>query len=237
MKLIRMTRLLAALVIAGVVPAHANGVNSSISSGDTKTGTVTGSGHDDYTFRVAQGTTFVVSLGETGVHDSNFLPQLEVRAPGQAMGTWEGRPYYTRKQITNAAAGDWKIIVSRTDSDQSSGGTYALKLVAVAGDGATAMSQGQEKTGTNTRGGLDAYSFSGTAGQTKRLTLARTGGEGFAPEVYVFGPNGEDIGSVYCAEGCSMDVATGNGTYTAMVWKNDDHDVTGSYSLSVGNAN
>ncbi len=111
-----------------VQTAHADGVSGTITSGNTVNGTITGQGVDTYTFRVEQGATFVVSLGETGNHDSHFRPQLEVRAPGQTVGPSEARPYYTRRQITNAAAGDWKIIVSRLDSDQSSGGSYALKL-------------------------------------------------------------------------------------------------------------
>jgi hypothetical protein len=223
------------LTCRGVEPAHADSVTGTITSGKTVNGTITGQGVDIYTFRVEQGATFVVSLGETGNHDSHFRPQLEVRAPGQTAGPSEARPYYTRRQITNAAAGDWTIIVSRLDSDQTSGGSYALKL-AEAGSG-TALTAGQNQNGTSARGGFDVYSFTGTPGQKKRLTLTRTGGEGFVPEVHAFGPGGADFGSVYCAESCSMDVDTGNGTYTAMVWKNDDHDVTGSYSLSVGNAN
>jgi len=231
--------LLASLLILtawGVNPAHADGVSSTITNAQTVNGTITGQGVDIYTFNVKQGATIVLSLGETGNHYSLFRPQLEVRAPGQTAGPSEARPYYTRRQITNATAGDWKFIVSRLDNDQSSGGNYALKL-AVAGAGGTALAPGQNQNGTNARGGFDVYSFSGTAGQKKRLTLTGTGGAGFVPEVYAFGPKGEDLGSVYCLTSCSMDVDTGNGAYTAMVWKNDDNDVTGSYSLSVSNAN
>jgi hypothetical protein len=224
------------LTSRGIEPAHANAVKGTIINGKTVNGTIIKQGVDIYTFSVKQGATFVVSLGETGNHDSHFRPQLEVRAPGQTVGPYEARPYYTRRQITNAAAGDWKIIVSRLDNDRSSGGSYALKLADASGGG-TALMSGHSQKGTNTRGGFDVYSFTGTAGQKKRLTLTRTGGKGFVPEVYAFGPGGADIGSVYCAESCSMDVDTGNGAYTAMVWKNDDHDVTGSYSLSVSNAN
>jgi hypothetical protein len=216
--------------------AHADGVSSTITSGKTVTGTITGQGVDTYTFTAAQGATFVISLGETGDHYSLFRPQLEVRAPGQTAGPSEARPYYTRREINNAAAGNWTIIVSRMDSDQSSGGSYALKLAVADGSGA-ALTSGQNKNGTNTRGGLDVYSFAGTPGQKQRLTVTGTGGAGFVPEVRAFGPDGTDLGSVYCATGCSMDVETGNGNYTAMVWREDDNDVTGSYSLSVGNAN
>jgi hypothetical protein len=219
-----------------ITPAQANGGSGTITNGQPINGTITGQGVDTYTFNAAQGATFVISLGETGNHYSLFRPQLEVRAPGQTAGPSEARPYYTRRQITNAAAGNWTIIVSRLDSDQSSGGSYALKL-AVADGGGAALTAGQNQNGTNARGGFDVYSFTGTAGQKKRLTLTGTGGAGFVPEVHAFGPDGADLGSVYCDKGCSMDVDTGKGTYTTMVWKNDDNDVTGSYSLSVSNAN
>ena len=232
-----LVRFLPILILSclSVTPAQADGVSGAITSGNPVNGTITGQGVDTYTFRVEQGATFVVSLGETGNHYSLFRPQLEVRAPGQTAGPSEARPYYTRREVTNAAAGDWTIIVSRLDSDQSSGGSYALKL-AEAGSG-TALTAARNQTGANVRGGFDVYSFTGTPGQTKRLTLTSTGGDGFVPEVHAFGPGGADLGSVYCDKGCSMDVNTGDGSYTAMVWKNDDNDVTGSYSLSVSNAN
>jgi hypothetical protein len=224
-------------VLASAVanPARADGVSGAITDGKTINGKITGQGVDIYTFSVKQGARFVVSLGETGNHDSHFRPQLEVRAPGQKLGPYEARPYYTRRQVTNAAAGDWKIIVSRLDSDQSSGGSYALKIVDGL-SGGTALTPGQNQNGTNERGGIDVYSFTGTQGQKQRLTLTRTDGKGYVPELQVFGPGGADLGSVYCDKGCSLDVDTDSGTYTAMVFKHDDQDVTGSYTLSVSNA-
>ena len=112
------------------------------------------------------------------------------------------------------------------DSDQSSGGSYALKL-ADAASGGTALAPGQNQNGTNARGGFDVYSFAGTVGIMKKAPdlNAGAGGDGFMPEVYAFGPGGTAIGSVYCGGSCSLDVDAGNGTYTAMkkVWKHDGH--------------
>lgn len=236
MKLVRMAGLIATLtVLATAPPAHANGVRSEIRSGDVKAGAVTREGHDEYTFTVVQGATFVVSLSETGTHDSGFSPQLEVRAPGQTVGPWEARPYYVRRVVTNAVGGDWTIKVGRMETDGPSGGNYELRVTQV-GSG-TLLPLGQEKAGTNTRGGFDVYTFTGTAGRVTNVGLRRTGSVQFEPEVYVFGPDGADVASLHCADSCSMGIATGKGTYTAVVWKYDDNDVMGAYSLSVSNAN
>ena len=215
--------------------AHANGVSGTITDGKTVTGTISASGHDDYSFSATQGATFIVSLGETGTHDQLFRPQLEVIPPGATSGPYEARPYYTNRVVTKAAAGNWTLRVSRLDSGNSSGGSYALKL-AVVGSGAQ-IAAGQDKSGTNTRGGIDVYTFAGTAGHSSHLTLTPTSHNKFVPEIYVFGPDGAQVSGVYCAAKCSFDVPTANGTYTVMALKHDDHDVTGSYALSVSNAN
>ena len=221
---------------ASINSAHADGVSGTIAHGQSKTGTVTGSGHDDYSFTASQGATFIVSLGETGTHNSHFAPQLEVIPPGAVAGQWEARPYYTNKQVVNAAAGKWTLRVSQLDSNNTSGGNYALKL-AVAGGTGTAMTTGQDKSGSNSRGDMDVYTFTGTAGHTARLTLNPTSDNHFAPEVHVFGPDGSMANGLWCAARCSFDVPTANGAYTVMALKHDDSDVTGTYTLSVSNAN
>ena len=59
------------------------------------------------------------SLGESGSHDPHFVPQLEVIPPGAKAGPSEARPYYTNRQVLNAAAGNWTLRVSRLDSNDS----------------------------------------------------------------------------------------------------------------------
>jgi hypothetical protein len=224
------------LASASVNPARADGVSGAISNGQTVSGTVTGSGHDDYSFSSSQGGTFIVSLGETGNHDQHFVPQLEVIPPGAIAGQSEARPYYTNRQVVKAAAGKWTLRVSRLDSNDTSGGTYTLKL-AVAGGAGTALTPDQDKSGSNTRGDMDVYTFAGTSGHTARVTLNPTSGNHFAPEVDVFGPDGALANGMWCAARCSFDVPTTNGTYTVTALKHDDSDVTGTYTLSVSNAN
>src|ERR1700679_843057 len=69
-----------------VQTAQANGVKATISNGNAVTGTLTGKGFDTYTFKVTAGSSFVVSASETGPHDKNFMPRIDLTAPGGIAG-------------------------------------------------------------------------------------------------------------------------------------------------------
>src|SRR5207244_908415 len=94
-------------------------------------------------------------------------------------GPGRSRPLYEEVVMTNAAEGTWTVKVSR-DGGGNTGGAYALKLVQATGSG-TAMTPGQDYSGSNNRGDVDVYTFTGTAGQPATLTLNATGGNGFVP--------------------------------------------------------
>ena len=232
--------LLAALAIfsAHAHIAHANGASSSIANGDTKTGTVTGTGVDSYTFKATAGTAFVANLAETGTHDANFIPKLDLAAPGGG-GMGNANALFTRLVQFSAAEGTWTIKVSRGDDKGLTGGSYALTLVQVPGAGnPTAMARGRDYSGSYSRSTVDVYTFTGVAGHTATLTLKPTDQTGFAPEIAVYTPSGETAGGRQCITGCDQDVATDSaGTYTVLVWKHDANDVAGTYSLTVNDKN
>lgn len=233
--------LLASLLILtawGVNPAHADGVNSKITSGKSVTGTIT-SGTDSYSFKVDADSSFVVSVSETGVHDANFIPMIGLVAPnGNVRG--HGAPLYSMLRQSHAAEGIWTVNVSRAHEGGPSGGSYALTLIqlpgAVGGSGGLAggtLSAGAA-SGSNVRGQVDVWQFSGVAGHTSTLSLAATGGQGFYPEIVVFAPGGALLGGSTCPGHCSQDVSiAATGTYTVLVDKADYNDVTGTYTLSV----
>jgi hypothetical protein len=241
-KLWLLARFLPLMILAfgGIHPAHADGT---IANGQTVTGTVTGAGVDSYTFSVPTGGgSFIASVSETGTHDANFMPRIDIVPPGGATGAWSAHAYYATIEQDNVAEGTWTIKVSRADQ-LSTGGSYALTLVQVPGAlsggiTATAMSAGSSYSGTNTRGNLQVFTFTGVAGQPVTLTLTATGGEGFDPKVSVYAPAGEFAAGFNCVDSCGQDVpiATG-GLYTVVVTKSDDNDVTGTYTLSVNNKN
>ena len=60
---------------------HAAGVGNAITANQAKTGTVTGSGSDSYSFTVTNNQSFVAIVSETGVHDETFLPHLSLDGP------------------------------------------------------------------------------------------------------------------------------------------------------------
>lgn len=238
--------LLASLFILAswsVNPAHADGVSGKISNGQTITGTLTGKGSDIYSFNVpAGGGAFFVSVAETGPHDDTFVPGITLTAPdGHIRG--RGAPLFTLLKQRNAVEGKWSVKVDQDGRGTVSGG-YALTLVQVPGavpatGGVTVgtLSTGAAGSGTNTRGKIDVWTFNGIAGHTSTLTLNKTGGDGFDPEVAVVSPTGNIIGGASC-DSCSQDFSlTAAGVYTVLAWKADDHDVTGNYTISVSDKN
>ncbi len=208
--------------------AHADGVSTTITSGTSQTGTIT-SGTDSYTFTVPKGAgSFFITLSETGVHDTNFVPRLELVAPAGAKGSgWNAHHYYTRNFQKNPAAGQWTAKVSRADGS-STGGSYALTLLQLPINAGTTMSAGAPHSGSNVRGNVDVLTFSGVSGHTETLTLTPTGGTGFVPEVLVFTPAGTFANGMSCAAGCSEDVSiTSGGTWVFLVSRLLGSDDTG----------
>jgi hypothetical protein len=222
--------------------AHADGVSGTITNGQTVNGTLTGKGSDTYTFKVAGGSAFFISVAETGPHNDTFVPGVTLTAPdGNIRG--RGAPLFTLLKQRNAVEGKWSVKVDQAGRGTVSG-NYALTLVQVPGAvpasggiAVGALSSGVDQSGTNTRGKIDVWTFSGVAGHTSTLALKKTGGDGFDPEVAVVSPTGSIIGGASC-DSCSQDFSlkTG-GTYTVLAWKADDHDVTGNYTLSVSDKN
>jgi hypothetical protein len=236
---------LLAMTSRGLSPAHADGVSGTIDNGQTVNGTVTGSGIDSYTFNVMGGTSFVVSVSETGTHDATFAPGIDL-VPPAGNGDGIGNGLHAKLQEINAAAGPWAVKVSRADeSGSTTGGTYALTLIQVPGtispSGGVvkgAMSPGGTYSGSITRGNIDVYTFTGVAGQTGALTLNATGGNAFSPEISVFTPTGASVGGIECVASCSQDVSiTAAGTWTVLVDRQDNKDVSGTYTLSLNYKN
>ena len=236
MKLVRMTRLLAALVIAGVVPAHANGVSSQITSGEAKTGTLSGEGFDTYSFPAAAGGMIMAVVSETGVHDDNFIIGVERTEPGGASrGKW--KTYSTEMEDEGTKQGTWTFKVSRAEHGATGTGGYKFNVVQVPVAGATAMSAGQNYDGSLAQGDIKAYSFAGTAGQARTLTLSQTSGNGYPPKLSVYAADGTLIVGKGCTPACETTVQTAaNGTYTVLLTRYDEGGDASGYRLSVNSA-
>ena len=223
-------------------PAHANGVEGTITSGQTINGAITSKGVDIYSFHAMAGSSFFVSISETGSHIQGVAPEIDLISPKVGDGPGTAHPLYTIMEQTNAAEGTWKVKVSRADKV---GGTtpYALTLVQIpayanGSDAVGAMTSGAQYSGSNTRGQLEVWTFKGVAGHTKTLTLSHTGGEHFVPEAHVFLPTGVPGDGFGCGTGCNHDIhLTETGTYTVVVMRGGGVDLAGNYTLLVADKN
>jgi hypothetical protein len=225
--------LLPCLAFLGSGISSARATTATIANGQARTGTITGDGVDSYSFNADAGSALVVSLSETGTHDARFAPQLDLMRPDGGFGPTHGQQLYTRVEQDAAAAGPWTVNVTRTGGGQSGGG-YALKLIQIPGATGTAMTAGQTYSGSITRGGVDVYTFIGTAGRTATVTLTKTGDNGFLPEMTAFSPKGAAVAGCSGPDNCTQDFAISTaGTWTVLVWKDDPNDITGTYNVSV----
>jgi hypothetical protein len=225
-----------ALSFAALVSLYANSAlaTGAITANQPVTGTISGSGSDSYTFNVAKGTSFVVSIGATS-NQSKFFPQIDIDGPG-SFHAQRGGPLQSLIPAPDPTDGQWTLKVSQLNPD-SGGGSYSLTLAQTpVGQSATALTLGNASSETNTPGKLDFWTFSGTAGQTMSLSLTPTSGQGFVPDGYIFLPSGALKSGPPCSGECDISIAE-TGTYTVVVVKGDDNNVTGAYSISINNKN
>jgi hypothetical protein len=217
-------------------PAFANGVVTTISNGVAKTGTVTGSGHDDYTYTAQSGGSLLVTAGETGAHDDNFVLTIDRTTPGgDVRGT--GKTYSVTLAEQNVSEGNWVLKVLRADGGNT-GGAYKITLVQIPGASGTAMSNGHTYDGSVGGGEIDVYTFTGAAGVNRTVTLTRTDENGAVPGMSVYTPTGAPIANMSCASSCPQDVqVAADGTYTVLVSRQGDSAAAGAYSISVKNSN
>jgi hypothetical protein len=225
----RLWALLPALILLGIgiSPAHATTINN----GGTKTGTVTGSRFDSYSFSADAGSAFIVSVGETGNHTDGFVPEIALVRPDGLDGVGQARAFSSLIEQDNVAEGPWTVKVTRLDGGNN-GGAYDLRLIKIPGATGAALT-GADSSGTISRGGVNVYTFTGTAGRSATVTLTKTGDNGFIPQADVFAPSGAYAGGISCPENCAQEFALAAGTYTVVVSKADGSDVTGTYTLSV----
>jgi len=242
-----LVRFLPLFVLAcwNITPAHADGVNAVISSGKTVTGHIaSASGFDTYTFELpVAGTSFVLDLAETGLHDESFMPSLDLTDPA---GHLSGKGHVGSQVISipNAAEGKWIVKVHRHNFG-STGGAYALTFIEIPGaiaqsDGtpAVALTPGTNHQQSSAPGQLSVFTFQGVAGQKMTLSLGSATGSGIFPHADIFAPGGGPAGGVGCNKDCSQDFTPAtSGTYTVVAWRIDSSEDTGTYSLSVASSN
>jgi hypothetical protein len=102
--------------------------------------------------------------------------------------------------------------------------------------GATALTSSPQ-AGSSDNSKVDTWVFKGTAGHNVHLVITTTGDKSFAPTLYVFTPSGVLVSGGSCSS-CELGVnVTESGNWSVAASKADDDGLTGSYTLSVTDAN
>ncbi|MBL1147144.1 MAG: sel1 repeat family protein [Proteobacteria bacterium] len=211
----------------------ANGVDARLNRDKTVTGAVTGTATDKYTFTVEAGKSFVLSLDKSEKQfDKDFMLAVKLFDPDKRLLAGGAQQLFFRAPFINEAEGDWTIEIGRGDRG-ASGGAYEIKFMEVPGSSGVPMKFHKTYKGNILRGGIDVYTIKGAPDLMGDLSLAPEGGQGFIPEVTVISPRGELMNSAGCTESCELGLPLMEpGTYTILVWRIDQQDVDGSYSLA-----
>ncbi len=237
----------------------ADGNGGTISSGQTKNGTIGRPGDlDVFTFTATAGQTFELSLGAAS-SASTFLPQLQIYNPAgtqvyNASSSSLSSSVRGTYNVPSTDGGTYTAIVQGYGATNV--GAYTVELAAApatqaadsGGNGGPILS-GQTKAGTIGRpGDLDVFTFSAAAGQTFSASVGdATSTSTYAPNLIIYGPNGALAGSGYGynnGTGYADDPRTQHsvgvvvytataGTYTIIVQDYSGNETGGSYDLEV----
>jgi hypothetical protein len=144
--------------------------------------------------------------------------------------------------VTPAQTGIYRVVIGeRTDGAQTAPGEYGLYVQHLNNPvNATPLALGQPVDGTlEAAAEMDAFTFTGTAGDSIRLKLVRSSGT-FRPSIRLYDPAGNYVGHSWQPQGAELEfteVLPVNGRYTVLV---DDgaEDATGGallggYTLSL----
>ncbi|MEK7677815.1 MAG: hypothetical protein AAB676_18455, partial [Verrucomicrobiota bacterium] len=169
-----------AFALAVTLPLAAAAATS-ITPGETKTGSITSVGQtDSYTFSANAGDTVTVLMGRSG--GSLYYPQVELHAPDGTVVTSATAYQSATIQARRLNQAGTYLIVCRDSGGVNTGG-YGVSLIKNPGpnvgdpEGGVIL-PGETKTGTITVGDLDAYAFVANAGDTVTVLMER-GSSGF----------------------------------------------------------
>lgn len=201
-------------------------------------GTVKGNVVDSYTFKVAEGSSFIITLSEKGTHSPGANLFWELFDPENNLFAGGSVEVNAGMRVFNedVRPGDWRVNVGMDmgGGDGESGREYEIRLFQVPGVKGKKMKFGETYTGNLFRGMADVYTISGTPDVLARIRLTPKEDVKLFPDMTVFAPNGTMANAIGCTERCSMDLEmTEYGDYTVIVSQMESNDAKGSYDLSV----
>ncbi|MEO0578114.1 MAG: hypothetical protein AAFZ58_05460, partial [Pseudomonadota bacterium] len=227
-----------------VVPAGDEGgalANGEIYAGDIELGDI-----DIWTVDAEAGDTLLFGLGEVGA-GSGFEPELQLYGPDGALIALNSGTNSTDIAHRAVVAGRYTLLVLESSTDVIGSGSYQLyfaqsakPFVIPTGDDGGALTNGGVQGGAIDSGDIDIWSFEADDAVTVLVGLAEVGtGNGFEPELQLYGPDGALVASNSGTDSTDIAVQIPTaGTYTLMVQESSTDVVgDGSYSLYFAHVN
>jgi hypothetical protein len=215
------------------IPQTTYSASTQIAYGDLIEASIDGVGEvDAYTFSGGAGDKVIIRMRETS---GDFEPRLELFAPDDTLLTevWS----YVQADIfdyTLPTSGTYTIFAS--DNGGNATGNYWLSLQCrqqIKANAATISYDSYIEESVNPIGDMDAYTFSGSAGDKVIIRMRETSGD-FEPRLELFAPDDTlltEVWSYVQADILDYTLPT-SGTYTIFVSDNGGN-ATGNYWLSL----
>jgi hypothetical protein len=215
-----------------------------IGSGTMETGTIQRGDLDVWTFTATAGDRIALHLGDI-LDTDDFRPWLRLYAPnGVVLGNTSGVNASALDGAVAPVTGTYLVLVASFDAGLDGSGTYRLTLAKTpgpitvsAGDEGGALTNGAMQLGAISRGDVDVWSFTGTAGDRVAISAGDIlDTDDFRPWLRLYAPNGTDLANTSGVNAASIDgvALPVTGTYLVLVASFDaGFDGSGTYRLTL----
>ena len=227
------------LIMASANTAFANGVNVTSENGESQTGSVTGSGVDQYNYGSTSGRwlhsgdstggsyyALVQIWRPTGVLAQQGAGQYGAYAdaPGSATSTYTGTWYDKESNYNGTGSGSYSTSLSESITQGSLSGPRG------GGDATPNVTL----SGSVSGGSFDVYTFQGVSGGTIRVDVTGGGGSKYV-NIFVITPSGAiPAGGIDTTNTSDyISISSANGTYTLYVQKYFDDSNSVPYTVEV----
>ncbi len=186
---------------------------------------------DRYEFSASAGVNYIVRMSD--LFTTALRPEIQVHDPdgSPVKGDWDE----TTAEVSFAAEKDGKYSIRATDQNDQNTGAYGLIVQRSKQPGnARAAEFGRfHLDSITTVGDFHSYTFDTEAGMRCIVRMADLAGTDFRPRIYVFGPDGRQVGGDW-DDLTAEDVFTAEKSGTHTVWVMDYYGYyTGEYGLIV----
>ena len=203
----------------------------------TQTGNIVIGDLDIWNFTAEEGQHIILRMGEL-VANSSLTPFLRLYGPdGAFLAQFLSSPVAAEVEISATTSGTFSVVASDFTAAYTGSGTYQIKLIKTGSpltlgpnDSGGAMTNGTTQAGNVSIGGMEAWTFSATSGESLVVRMGKLlSGASLTPFLRLLGPDGSVL-SQFFASPAAAEVATqatNSGVFTVVAT-----DRTAAYSGS-----